>query len=256
MSNFEKGNVAVGEAGSRPHRPLTEFYESPEQRPEYVANLFNRSAEHYDWISSVLSFGTDRHYRRTTLRRSGLREGMRVLDVATGTGLVARAALQNGVRPEDIVGLDPSVGMLSENCRTTGIRLVRGIGEALPFRSESFDFISMGYALRHVESLEALFREFKRVLRPGGVVALLEISRPASGMANAALRAYMNSVLPLVARLRTRQPELPELMRYYWATIEECVPPEEIVSALAASGFSEVERRRFGPILNDYIARR
>lgn len=240
----------------RPHRPLTEFYSSPEQRAEYVANLFNRSAVHYDWISAVLSFRSDRYYRRTALKRAGLKPGMRMLDVATGTGLVARAALQNGTRPQDIVGLDPSDGMLAENRRTTGIQLFRGFGESLPFRDASFDFISMGYALRHVESLERLFQEFRRVLKPGGLVLLLEISRPASRLGVALLRSYMNGVLPLIARLRARQPELPELMRYYWATIEQCVPPHEIVTALGAARFANVERRRTGPILNDYFARK
>jgi demethylmenaquinone methyltransferase/2-methoxy-6-polyprenyl-1,4-benzoquinol methylase len=240
----------------RPHRPLTEFYSSPSERPEYIANLFNRSAEHYDWISSVLSFGTDRHYRQTTLRKAGLRPGLRVLDVATGTGLVARAALEIGLPAASIVGLDPSSGMLAENHRTTGIQLFRGFGEFLPFRDESFDFISMGYALRHVESLATLFAEFRRVLKPGGIVLLLEISRPASRAATAVLRAYMNHLLPVIARLRTRRPELAELMRYYWATIEQCVPPESIVEGLRDARFGEVERRKAGPILNDYFARK
>lgn len=250
-------NTAATENNTlRPHRPLTEFYSSPAERPEYVANLFNRSAAHYDWISGVLSFWTDRYYRRATLRKAGLRPGMRVLDVATGTGLVARAALENGIQRPDIVGLDPSAGMLRENHRTTGIQLFQGFGEALPFRDESFDFISMGYALRHVESLSALFSEFRRVLKAGGNVLLLEISRPRSAAATALLRAYMNRILPLIARARTRDPELSELMRYYWATIEQCLPPERIVEALRASHFSQVERRTFGPILNDYFARK
>jgi demethylmenaquinone methyltransferase / 2-methoxy-6-polyprenyl-1,4-benzoquinol methylase len=66
----------------------------------------------------------------------------------------------------------------------------------------------------------------------------------------------MSWVLPVLARVRTRQPELPELLRYYWATIEECVAPEAIVQALRTSAFEAVERRRFGPILNDYFARK
>jgi demethylmenaquinone methyltransferase / 2-methoxy-6-polyprenyl-1,4-benzoquinol methylase len=244
------------DSSERPHRPLTEFYSSPEERPAYIANLFNRSAEHYDWISSVLSFGTDKAYRRQTLRRAGLKPGMRMLDVATGTGLVARAALEIGIGRNEIAGLDPSAGMLGENQRTTGIQLFRGYGEALPFRDEAFDFISMGYALRHVESLTRLFAEFRRVLKPGGTVVLLEISRPASAAATALLRGYMYRVLPLIARLKTSSPELPELMRYYWATIEQCVPPEKIVEALRASGYATVERRRCGPMLNDYVARK
>ena len=233
---------------------MTEFYSKPDERPEYIAHLFNESAKHYDWISSVLAFGSDRYYRRMALRKAGLKPGMRMLDVATGTGLVARAALQLGIPTDAIIGLDPSAGMLHENSKTTGVQLLRGFGEHLPFKDESFDFISMGYALRHVESLGALFSEFKRVLKPGGRVLVLEISRPKSAAATAILRTYMNTALPVIARLRTSSAELRELLKYYWATIEECVPPDRIVAELQGAGFRMVERRRFGPMLNDYFA--
>ena len=238
----------------RPHRPLTQFYSAPAERPEYIAHLFNESAKHYDWISSVLAFGSDKYYRRIALSKAGLKPGMRMLDVATGTGLVARAALQLGMKPTEIIGLDPSAGMLLENSKTTGIQLLRGFGERLPFQTGSFDFISMGYALRHVESLAELFSEFRRVLRPGGRVLILEISRPQSKVITALLRAYMNTALPVIARLRTNSAELRELLKYYWATIEECVPPDRIVGELQRAGFSRVERRRFGPMLNDYFS--
>jgi demethylmenaquinone methyltransferase/2-methoxy-6-polyprenyl-1,4-benzoquinol methylase len=112
----------------------------------------------------------------------------------------------------------------------------------------------MGYALRHVESLSELFKEFRRVLKPGGRVLILEISRPKSAFATAVLRTYMNNALPVIARFRTNSKELRELLKYYWATIEECVPPQKIVDNLNAAEFKQVERRRFGPMLNDYFA--
>ena len=83
---------------------------------------------------------------------------------------------------------------------------------------------------------------------------MLEISRPKSSVATAFLRAYMNNALPVIARFRTNSKELRELLKYYWATIEECVPPDRIVSELTAARFQKVERRRFGPMLNDYFA--
>lgn len=238
----------------RPHPPLTSFYSAPQERPEYIAHLFNASAAHYDWISAVLSFGTDKMYRREALRKAGLKPGMRLLDVATGTGLVAQAALQLGIPPGDIAGVDPSPGMLGENQRKNPIQLFRGFGEHLPFRDGSFDFISMGYALRHVESLDKLFAEFRRVLRPGGRALVLEISRPDSAAVYSALKLFMGRLLPIVGRYRAKGPELEELMKYYWATIDECVPPAQIVTALEKASFNKVERRRFGPLLNDYYA--
>ena len=239
-----------------PHRPLTEFYQAPSERSSYIAHLFNHSAKHYDWASGVLAFGSDRTYRRRALQKAGLKTGMRMLDVATGTGLVARAALELGMPRENITGVDPSSGMLEQNRLSTGIRLVRGRGETLPFPDDTFDFISMGYALRHVEDLAIFFQELKRVLKPGGTVLILEISRPQSSMVCAALKFYLNTVVPALAHFRTNSQELRELLKYYWATIAECVPPAEITEALRQVAFANVERRRFGPVLNDYYARK
>ena len=163
-----------------PHRHLPEFYASQEQRPEFVMRLFDNTARYYDRISGVLSFGSCKAYRKMALRRAGLVPGMCLLDVATGTGLAAGAALSLGLPPSDIVGLDPSIGMLRENQKLRPVNLVQARGENLPFADNSFDFISMGYALRHVEDLGVLFREFRRVLKPGGRILIMEISRRAA----------------------------------------------------------------------------
>lgn len=236
-----------------PHAPLTEFYQQPENRATYVNRLFDNSAQYYDWISSVLSFGMDKLYRRMALQKAGLQAGMRVLDVATGTGLVAEAALRIGIRPADLIGLDPSRGMLLENQKGHNIPLVQSIGERLPFADRTFDFVVMGYALRHVESLHALFTEFRRVLKPGGRALILEISRPDSQIGFKMLRFYMQKFVPWLARRHTSNPDLATLMEYYWATIAECVPPQSIVEALQASGLTNVQRKTYGPILNDYV---
>jgi demethylmenaquinone methyltransferase/2-methoxy-6-polyprenyl-1,4-benzoquinol methylase len=145
--------------------------------------------------------------------------------------------------------------MLKQNQKNAGVPLVQACGEFLPFRSGTFDFISMGYALRHVESLAVFFAELKRVLKPGGIVLLLEISRPESAVAFQFLKLYFG-VLPMIARFRTNSGELRELLKYYWATIAECVPPGEITENLRGAGFNGVERKRLGPMLNDYLARK
>src|SRR5947207_11788594 len=79
-----------------PHRTLTEFYPAAAQRARFVADLFDRAARDYDWMSGAMSFGTDRQYRRRALRQAGVTPGMRVLDVATGTGLVAHGGRDAG----------------------------------------------------------------------------------------------------------------------------------------------------------------
>jgi demethylmenaquinone methyltransferase/2-methoxy-6-polyprenyl-1,4-benzoquinol methylase len=238
----------------RPHRDLPEFYETPERRARFVAKLFDDTARYYDRISGALSFGTCRAYRKFALRRAGLKPGMRLLDVATGTGLAAQAALDLGLTPHEIVGLDPSAGMLAENQKRRTIPLVQGLGEHLPFPDASFDFISMGYALRHVEDLMTLFREFHRVLKPAGRVLVLEISRPASARAFAFGQWYLDRFLPKVIRMFTRNPDAGKLLKFYWATIAECVPPETIMESLSAAGLTEVARKRTGSMLSDYFA--
>jgi demethylmenaquinone methyltransferase / 2-methoxy-6-polyprenyl-1,4-benzoquinol methylase len=237
----------------RPHRDLPEFYETPERRAQFVSRLFDDTARYYDRISSALSFGTCKAYRKWALRRAGLQPHMNVLDVATGTGLAAQAALDLGVSPSRLIGLDPSAGMLHENRKRRAIPLVQGFGETLPFPNATFDFISMGYALRHVEDLNVLFREFHRVLKPGGRVLILEITRPESRLGFAVGGFYMDRFLPAITRFLTRNEDVGRLLQFYWATIAECVPPDTILAALSAAGLTDVRRVKTGSMLSDYL---
>ncbi len=238
-----------------PHPTLPEHYRRPEDRQAYVDGLFDSAAPYYDWICRVMSLGSGALYRRQALQRLGLRPGMRVLDVATGTGLVARAAVDLVQDPSGVVGLDPSAGMLQESRRTLTCPLVQGRGEALPFRSGQFDLVSMGYALRHVPDIALTFREYRRVLRPGGRALVLEISRPRSRAGYWLARLYLKRLVPFVTRVGTRSPTATRLMQYYWDTIEQCVPPATILDALRAAGFS-AERKGYGGLLSEYVGTR
>lgn len=248
--------TASTRANLPPHGPLNEFYAAPAERPQFVNELFDQAAPDYNWLSGLLSFGTDRRYRRQALARAGLEPGMKLLDVATGTGLVVRAALELGLPPGDICGVDPSQGMLAQNRARHPITLLQGRGEQLPFPDASFDFITMGYALRHVEDLRRLFAEFRRVLRPGGRVLILEITRPQSRIGFALMQWFMRRLLPRLVRWCRRRTSSARLLEYYWVTIAECVPPAVILDALNAEGWQEVRRRTFGPLLSEYVARR
>ena len=172
--------------------------------------------------------------------------------MATGTGLVARAARHLLREPGAVIGLDPSSGMLREARKALSIPLVQGTVEALPFDDDRFDFLSMGYALRHVSELGTAFRECRRVLKPNGRLLLLEISRPPSAAGRWLLRIHLQKLLPLITRLATRSASAELLMKYYWDTIAECVSAETILEALRASGFVQVERRVRGGFLSEY----
>ena len=239
-----------------PHRPLPEFYPATVPRQNFVTDLFDEAAPDYDWVSGMMSFGSDRFYRKDALKRAGLRDGMRLLDVASGTGLMVKAALELGVAPALITGVDPSRGMLAQNRDHHSVTLLEGKGEALPCADASFDFVSMGYALRHVEDLRKLFGEFRRVLKPGGRILILEITRPTNPVAFWLMRFYMQKLIPRIGWLRRRNKATVKLMEYYWATIAECVPPQIIIAAMEASGFRNVRRTSAGTVLSEYRAQR
>lgn len=239
-----------------PHPVLPSYYTDHAQRPDFVRALFDHTARHYDRINQILSLGTGDRYRRQALQRAGLRPGMRVLDVATGTGLVARQAVAIIGSKDDVMGLDVSGGMLAEAGRRLGIRLIQASAERLPLATASIDFLSMGYALRHVSDLDATFREFYRVLRPGGTVLLLEIARPPQGLRYQLLGLYLGRVIPWLARWLTGDKESQTLMRYYWDTIEHCVSAETILRTLNGSGFVETGCQVNGGIFRAYRGRK
>jgi demethylmenaquinone methyltransferase / 2-methoxy-6-polyprenyl-1,4-benzoquinol methylase len=235
---------------------LSQYYHSEDDRASFVSTLFDRAARHYDWVGHLLAFGSGPYYRRRTLQRAGLRPSMKLLDVATGTGQVARAAARILGDPDGVVGLDPSVGMLREARRVHAGPLVQGRAEAIPLRDHTFDMLSMGFALRHVTTLETAFAEYRRVLKPGGCLLMLEISRPPSAVIRWAIRVYFQQILPLIIRIRTPSPDARLLMTYYWDTIDQCVPPPMILAALRQAGFVDVEYRLVGGCLSEYVARK
>jgi len=233
-----------------PHPPLRDFYGDAARRERFVRNLFDDTAPWYDIAIGFLSFGSGQWYRREALCRAGLKAGDRLLDLATGTGVVARAA---AAITGDIVGADPSIGMLKAGPHS--LVKVQATSEALPFGDASFDFISIGFALRHFADLHAVFRECRRILRPGGRIAILEVTAPESRLKRALLGAYMGGVVPAVITAMTFRPRVGKLMRYYWATTRDSVRPDTILTALREAGFADARRGVALAIFSEYSAR-
>jgi demethylmenaquinone methyltransferase/2-methoxy-6-polyprenyl-1,4-benzoquinol methylase len=238
------------------HSPLPAmpaYYADAEDQRRFTRRLFDASAADYDRADRLLAFGSGVWYRRQALMRHGLAPGMRVVDVAMGTGLVAREALRAVGARGRVVGVDPSVGMMSQ-AQVPGLDRVRGRAESLPFADASFDFLCLGYALRHLADLGGAFREFRRVLRPGGRLLVLEITRPAGRVAAILLRAYLRDVVPALTRLVSSSKHTPVLYRYYWDSIEACVPPARILATLAAAGFARPAHQAQLGIFSEYSA--
>ena len=178
-----------------------------------------------------------------------------MLDVACGPAMVAQCA-RDVVGPSGrVIGLDPSIGMLREAQKGPCRNIVRGIGEQLPFPDASFDFLSMGYALRHVSDLKTAFSEYRRVLKPGGIVLLLDICRPRSALLLSMSRFYIKTVLGIVFAVSTGNRDMKTLMEYWWDTTEFCVPSETILGALQEVGLTDCSLHElFNGLLRDYRA--
>ena len=237
-----------------PHPTLTKRYSTPESKHAFVNRLFDRGADYYDGIVNWGFLHSGSSYRRWVQKRYGLKPGNHVLDVACGTGLVAVEAAKILGSAENITCLDPSAGMLSVARKKLSATFVQGRAEALPFADNSFDFLTMGYALRHVMDLETTFRQYHRVLRPGGTVLILEVTKPAGAFGRFFFRLYFGRIYPALTKLFTRSQDAREMMAYYWETMDACVPPEDVLGAMRASGFSDVKRKHMGGLFSEYSA--
>ena len=237
----------------RPHEPLPAYYGDETDHQRFLRQIFDETAVDYDRIERILALGTGPWYRRQALLRAGLGQGMQVLDVGIGTGLLAREALAVIGTQGSVLGIDPSPGMMAQ-ARLPGVALLQGRAEAIPCANASADFVSLGYALRHVSDVDAALAEFLRVLRPGGRVLLLEITRPATGWGRLALKAYMRVVVPGIAKLVARRAGSAKLWRYYWDTIDACIAPTQVLEAMRRAGFADARRHVELGIFSEYTA--
>jgi demethylmenaquinone methyltransferase/2-methoxy-6-polyprenyl-1,4-benzoquinol methylase len=139
-----------------------------------------------------------------------------------------------------VIALDPSPGMLAELRKKVAVDTLEGYAEAIPLPEGEVDFVSMGYALRHVGDLHKAFAEYLRVLRPGGQVCIMEISRPRSRLLRGVLWFHISVLVPLLARLTGRHADVKRLWAYYGDTIEASLDPDTIQDALRRAGFADV----------------
>jgi demethylmenaquinone methyltransferase/2-methoxy-6-polyprenyl-1,4-benzoquinol methylase len=198
--------------------------------------MFDRIAPVYDAMNRVMTAGLDRRWRRLTAE-SVVRPGDNVLDACCGTGDLALADL--GAGAGRVAGLDFSAPMLDRARRkSAAVDWVEGDMLALPFESATFDVATVGFGIRNVDDLEAGLRELHRVLRPGGRIGVLEITRP-KGLLRPFFRLWFDVFVPLAGRV------LPggEAYTYLPASVRRFPGPEDLAAALERSGFGSVRFR-------------
>jgi demethylmenaquinone methyltransferase/2-methoxy-6-polyprenyl-1,4-benzoquinol methylase len=207
--------------------------------PEGVRTMFDRIAPVYDAMNHVMTVGLDRRWRRLTAEAT-VRPGDRVLDACCGTGDLALADLKAGAA--DVVGLDFSERMLERARRKSdAVEWVQGDMLALPFEEGSFDAVTVGFGVRNVEDLEAGLRELRRVLKPGGRLGVLEITRP-RGLLRPFFRLWFDVLVPLAGKV------LPGGRAYAYlpASVRRFPGPDDLAAAIERCGFRGVQYRRLG----------
>ena len=213
-------------------------YESGTLRPDEVRGMFDRIAPVYDAMNRVMTAGLDRRWRRLAVR-AVVWPGDRVLDSCCGTGDLAIEAERRGGR---VTGLDFSERMLERARRKSGtIEWVQGDALALPFADGEFDAVTVGFGVRNLADLEGGLREAARVLRPGGKIAVLEITRP-RGLLRPFFRLWFDVLVPLAGKV------LPggKAYTYLPASVRRFPGPEDLATLFRNAGFEDVRYRLLG----------
>jgi demethylmenaquinone methyltransferase/2-methoxy-6-polyprenyl-1,4-benzoquinol methylase len=219
-----------------------------EEKVHAVGEMFDSIAPRYDLVNRVMTFRLDVGWRRRTLDSLGLPAGAKVLDIAAGTGDLCREMERRGLAP---VALDLSAGML-HNARTAA-PLVQADARFVAIASASMDGVTCGFALRNLVDLDACFSEMARVLRPGGSLALLEVSAPTNPILALGHRFYFGRIVPLIGGLISDA----SAYRYLPRSVAYLPPTPDLLGMIERAGFADVARRALtGGIAQLITARR
>ncbi|MFH1906682.1 MAG: ubiquinone/menaquinone biosynthesis methyltransferase [Chloroflexota bacterium] len=217
------------------------------ERSEYVRGLFSGIAQHYDLMNCLMTGGQDIRWRRDVIRRAGLSPQARLLDIGAGTGDLAREAKRQ--QPEArVVAADFTLEMMRVGQRNGFITNWSAVDAlSLPFPSNSFDAVVLGFLMRNVVSVERALLEQFRVLKDGGRIVILDTTRPRRNLLTPLIWAHMHLVIPLVGGLLTG---IREAYTYLPDSTENFLLAEQLASRMTTAGFKRVrfQRRMFGAV--------
>jgi demethylmenaquinone methyltransferase/2-methoxy-6-polyprenyl-1,4-benzoquinol methylase len=212
-----------------------------EKSPDSIAGMFDAIAGRYDFLNHLLSAGFDRRWRRLAIRSLCLTGRERVLDLCTGTADLALAAVHAPRPAARVVGVDFSAAMLAigreklaSDAQGGAIALVRGDATRVPLADGSVDAVTVAFGIRNVEDVGAAAAEMRRVLKPGGRMAVLEFAVPTIPGVRQAYLWYFRRVLPRIGRLVSRHDAAYD---YLPASVRAFATPDELVKILGQAGF-------------------
>ncbi|MBW2531839.1 MAG: bifunctional demethylmenaquinone methyltransferase/2-methoxy-6-polyprenyl-1,4-benzoquinol methylase UbiE [Deltaproteobacteria bacterium] len=207
--------------------------------------MFDAVSPRYDLLNRVLSFGLDQSWRRAVVAALKLGPEAAVLDLATGTGDLAVALAK---QEANVVGLDPSRGMLAGCRRKLGaagvgarVTLVQGDAQSLPFEDQRFDAVTMAFGIRNVPDRGRALTEARRVLKPGGQMAVLELTEPRGRLLGRLARFHVGVLVPRLGSLLSS----PRAYRYLPKSIARFPSPEAFADEVQGAGFFPPTRRPF-----------
>lgn len=220
--------------------PVKPYSDSDKSKKEQVAGMFNNIAGKYDFLNHFLSMNIDKVWRRKVIKKLATNNPNRILDVATGTGDLAIAAL--ACNPERIDGIDISEGMLAVGKKKmeqrgfeSKIFLQTGDAEAIPFDDVTFDAITVAFGVRNFENLDKGLAEMYRVMKPGGVCLVLEFTMPRKFPFKQLYGFYFKNLLPFIGRLVSKDQSA---YTYLPESVKAFPQNEEFVGRMQKAGFT------------------
>ena len=234
-------------------------YNTSKSKKEEVAQMFNNISSKYDFLNHVFSFGIDKRWRKKVIKALKHEKPQLILDIATGTGDFAIAALK--LNPKKVIGIDISTGMLEVGKQKTRIHekrdyieLQEGDGENIQFPDNYFDAITVGFGVRNFENLEKGLGEMLRVLKPNGVAMILEFSKPKNFPTKQIFGFYSKRIMPFFGRKISKDERA---YAYLPESVQAFPEGEEMKKILLSVGFKLVEIRPLsGGIATIYAARK
>ncbi|MDB5053822.1 MAG: ubiquinone biosynthesis methyltransferase UbiE [Bacilli bacterium] len=213
-------------------------------KEEFVHSVFESIAPKYDLMNNILSFRRHKYWRKFTMRKMNVQEGQTAIDLCCGTCDWTISLAQESKKGK-IVGLDFSQNMLDygackmqEQGLEKQITLVRGNAMSLPYEDNSFDYATIGFALRNVPDLIQVLKEMQRVVKPGGKIVSLELSKPTWQPFKAIYYFYFQRVLPLLGKLIVKSYE-----QYKWLpeSLIQFPNHKQLAEIFQSVGLTEVE---------------